>query len=102
MTGPRNIVSTGLACAFVEFQPQRWYYLLEEDDAPACSWDWREHAEAFGPFATQDAAVQHLSDNHPNPGGWSTEPYSDTLTQDEILCAAITNAQAPLPTAARK
>jgi hypothetical protein len=37
--------------------------------APKNSWDWREHARAYGPFPSQDAAVKHLQSNHANPGG---------------------------------
>jgi len=45
-----------------------WYYELQE-------WPYgeTEEYETFGPFDTFKEAEAHLSSNHANPGGWSTE-----------------------------
>ncbi|HSR22743.1 MAG TPA: hypothetical protein VLW53_04280 [Candidatus Eisenbacteria bacterium] len=72
-------MSTGLECTFIEVKPGRWYYLLEDWDAPKGAFDWREYATAYGPFDTENEAAEHLDDNHANPGGWSRTPYSRGL-----------------------
>lgn len=65
-------MSTGLNCVFIEPKPGTWYYVLEHGFAPKNAWDWREYASCYGPFSSEDAAIEHLSDNHANPGGWGT------------------------------
>lgn len=62
-------MSTGLNCQLIEPTAGEWWYILENYNAPKTAWDWREYASAYGPFATYDAACEHLSDNHANPGG---------------------------------
>ena len=42
-------MSTGLECRFIEAKPL----------------DWREHATAYGPFDTEDEAVEHLVGRFP-------------------------------------
>lgn len=62
-------MSTNLECCFLERQPGQWFYLLEsgwDEDA----FDWREEADVYGPFDSQEKAYEHLRDNHPNPGGF--------------------------------
>lgn len=66
-------MSTGCECLFFQWEPDEWYYLLEDYNAPKNSWDWRGHATCYGPFGSKDAAVAHLDANHANPGGWSTD-----------------------------
>lgn len=68
-------MSTGLECVIEEKEPGRWFYVLERWDAPKNAWDWREHADTYGPFASDEAAIDHLRDNHPNPGGYGVIPY---------------------------
>ena len=80
-------MSTGLNCAFVEVKPGCWYYLLEDWDSPKGAFDWREHTTAYGPFDTEDDAVEHLDDNHANPGGWSRTPYQPGSEPDGALGA---------------
>lgn len=91
-------MSTGCECQFLEIERDRWYYLLEDCNAPKNSWDWREHATAYGPFSSQELAEKHLRDNHANPGGSSvTElpPGQDKvdLSSDETLRQLIETAQ---------
>lgn len=62
---------------FVEEKPGRWHYILEDYNAPKNSWDWMEHAKAYGPFQTQYQADQHLSDHHANPGGSFTIKHTE-------------------------
>ncbi|MEW1734358.1 hypothetical protein AB0346_00195 [Nocardia beijingensis] len=75
-----TVASTGLACEFIEVEPGRWYYLLEEWDTPVGAFDWRQHATAYGPFASEAAADAHLTIHHANPGGMTvtaTNPDSN-------------------------
>lgn len=44
---------------FVETAPGAWYYLLQDATAPVESWDWHEHATAYGPFPSYEAASEH-------------------------------------------
>jgi len=88
-------MSTGLECRFIEVKPGRWYYLLEDWDSPKGAFDWREYATAYGPFSTEDEAVDHLSDNHANPGGWSRLPYQPGFEPDEVLTSLIDEAGDP-------
>ena len=62
-------MSTGLECEFIRTPENTWYYALQDWDCPAEAWDWRERATAYGPFVTQEAAIEHLDRNHANPGG---------------------------------
>jgi hypothetical protein len=89
-------MSTGLECSFIELANGEHYYLLERGDAPRNAWDWREYADAFGPFASFDAAYQHLSDNHCNPGGYSSGG-APIETPDEVLQRLLDNAEKPEP-----
>jgi hypothetical protein len=68
-------MSTGCNCVFVEVKPGEWFYILEDYSAPKNAWDWREYAEAYGPFPTYEVANAHLHDNHANPGGHWTHKY---------------------------
>lgn len=61
-------MSTGLDCHFFEKEPGRWYYDLE-------TWEQREQYDTYGEFATLEIALQHLHDNHANPGGYSVSHY---------------------------
>jgi hypothetical protein len=91
-------MSTGLYCQFLEVKRDQWYYLLEDGSAPKNAWDWREYATAYGPFPSEDAAIEHLHDNHANPGGWFTEKLPDGQDQAELDDTAkklIANAQSP-------
>lgn len=85
-------MSTGLACAFIEYAPGDWYYLLENDDAPSGAFDWHEYATAYGPFPSTDAADDHLGDNHANPGGYTVATYDGRRSADEVLTARIADA----------
>ena len=84
-------MSTGLECIFfsvVESNSNpvkgKWYYLLQDGNCPTSVWDWREYASCYGPFWSEDAAYEHLSRYHANPGGWSTISDVD-LDKDLVL-----------------
>lgn len=99
-------MSTGCKCSKIEVATDKWYYLLEDRNAPKNAWDWRDHATAYGPFPTDEAADQHLSDNHPNPGGSSTiklpaGEVSLDLEKDPVLKQLIETAVAPISHAQR-
>jgi hypothetical protein len=80
----------------MEVEPGSWYYLLEETNAPKNAWDWREIASAYGPFVTSDLALEHLHENHANPGGFWRLPYEAGKTLDEVLKTKIAEAVIPL------
>lgn len=93
-------MSTGLECQVIQVEPDKWYYLLEDWNSPSGAWDWREYATAYGPFSDEAAALDHLHENHPNPGGhWSMplEPGVERrdLSGDQTLAQRIAEAQAP-------
>lgn len=74
-------MSTGRECTFF-MHDNKAYYLLQDGSCPVDAWDWREYATCYGPFNDIDEAMQHLSDNHANPGGYSTQNGN---TDDELL-----------------
>jgi hypothetical protein len=59
-------MSTGADCYFVQNAEGEWTYHLQR-------WPYGETPDydKFGPFRTHEAAEQHLSENHGNPGGWA-------------------------------
>ena len=65
-------MSTNLECLFVERKNTEWYYILENYDAPKNAWSWLDYSTAFGPFNSFERAYSNLSNNHANPGGYST------------------------------
>lgn len=90
-------MSTGCNCLFLQVEPQKWYYVLEDSSAPKNAWDWRENSTAYGPFSTEDLADQHLRDNHANPGGAEFPPLPDgvlklNLEKDPTLKELIEKA----------
>jgi hypothetical protein len=85
-------MSTNSECDFIEIAPGKWYYVLEDYDAPKNSFDWREHASCFGPFRTEEAADAHLRDNHANPGGSCSCPYEDGYKMDEVMEKLVKSA----------
>jgi hypothetical protein len=87
-------MSTGCNCSFEEVEPGKWWYVLEDTYAPKNSWDWREYADAYGPFSTLDIAVKHLHDNHANPGGWSEYSYNpeNPYKADEVMTRLMADA----------
>lgn len=86
-------MSTNSECEFVEVKPNEWYYILEHTHAPQNSWDWREYASCWGPFSTVDEAVGHLGKHHANPGGWSTDEYTEGRVSDEVEKKLIAGAR---------
>jgi len=86
-------MSTGLNCEFIEIELCKWYYVLEDWDAPKNAWDWREYATAYGPFSFLNGAKKHLRDHHANPGGYSSQKYQDGFKPDEVLLELIKNAR---------
>lgn len=95
-------MSSGLNCDFVQAETEKWYYVLEDYNAPKHSWDWHAHAQACGPFLTEDVANEHLRNNHSNPGGSSTYRLPEgvekmDLSKDPLLANLIGNAEPPEP-----
>lgn len=83
-------MSTGLECAFVKLTTTgEWWYLLENWDSPKGACDWREYASAYGPFASEEEADEHLRQNHANPGGGWTD---DQCTPDDVVERLIKEA----------
>ena len=77
-------MSSGMECNFFEAEPGKWFYILQNWDCPAGAWDWREYASCCGGFPSEEAAREHLRENHSNPGGSSTYGY-DELRSDGTL-----------------
>lgn len=67
-------MSTNSECMFFEAEPDKWFYALEQQYGFKGG-DWTEDAYVAGPFPTVDAAIEHLHDNHANPGGHSEIPF---------------------------
>ena len=93
-------MSTNSECSIIEVSTNKWFYILEDYNAPKNAWDWREHASAYGPFPSEEAAIKHLDDNHANPGGFGTSPLPQGVTtrdldKDATLKALIEGASAP-------
>lgn len=86
-------MSTGLECCFVEVEPGSWFYVLQNWDCPAQTWDWREFATGYGPFESLEAAREHLRSNHANPGGHSVRPYDADAKPDEVELALLAEAR---------
>ena len=68
-------MSTGADCIIIEKKPGEWHYRLQHWPYGECP----EYSE-YGPFNSEDSAILHLSDNHANPGGWSTYHYEEVKT----------------------
>jgi hypothetical protein len=84
-------MSTGLECVFYEIEAKgEHFYILQNWDCPKGAYNWMEYAKAYGPFKSFDAADQHLSDNHANPGGFWRRKYTEgsSETVDRLLAEA--------------
>lgn len=93
-------MSTNSECTFIQVTVDKWYYLLEDYNAPKNSFDWREHASSYGPFPNEEVAHEHLDNNHANPGGYGTCKLSQgqvsvDLEKDPTLKRLIESAQPP-------
>ncbi|MFE3268894.1 hypothetical protein [Streptomyces sp. NPDC059215] len=86
-------MSTGLECEFIEVNPGRWYYVLENWDALKGAFDWREHSTAYGPFVSHDSAADHLDREHANPGGYEISRYTDGFEPDAVLAALLADSR---------
>ena len=83
-------MSSGLECAFVKLTTTgEWWYMLENWDSPKGASDWREYANAYGPFTSEEEADEHLRANHANPGGSSTD---DAYEPDDVMLRLIQEA----------
>ena len=65
-------MSTGADCSFYETK-KGWYYEYQQ-------WPYGENPDydKHGPFRSQDAAINHMDRNYPNPGGWTSSPLKDS------------------------
>jgi hypothetical protein len=98
-------MSTNSECEFIQVKGDEWFYVLEHyrcDDEDDDGWydhgDWRLNATAYGPFASQEKADEHLDEKHPNPGGSSTQALPDgvdelDLSKDPMLERLIVAAR---------
>ncbi len=68
-------MSIGLECCFVERNFGEWYYLLENSTTPKNAYDWRDYANAYGPFKSQDLAHKDLIANHSSLDRFSVINY---------------------------
>jgi hypothetical protein len=94
-------MSTNSNCEFIQVKTDKWFYVLEDYNAPKNAWDWREYAVAYGPFGTEDKAHDHLDNNHANPGGWNVKSLPEgvselDISKDEILTRLIAEARSPV------
>lgn len=64
-------MSTGADCYFIEPEPDKWYYKIQQYPYGAT-----EEYDTEGPFSTLDKAEKHLQMNYANPGGWSVHPFA--------------------------
>lgn len=78
-------MSTNSECLFQEVEPGKWYYVLENCSAPKNAWDWREYAACYGPFGAFEAANEHLSRCHANPGGYSKQGFEPGYQPDKVM-----------------
>lgn len=65
-------MSTGADCHFWEEKPGRWFYKLQR-------WpygEWPDY-DTFGPFRSEELAIDHLRGHHANPGGYSISHYEE-------------------------
>jgi len=91
-------MSVNTECEFVEVESGKWYYLLEDHDAPGNAFDWRENAKAYGPFKTCEAALDHLDEHFSNPGAFVESPLPVgmaklDLASDPVLSQLIEGAR---------
>lgn len=93
-------MSTNSECLFVQKSTDEWYYILESPFKDDGDYDWLDTAQAYGPFPTEDAADEHLRDNHPNPGGSNSQPLPEgvseiDLSKDDQIKRLLSEAQSP-------
>jgi hypothetical protein len=87
-------MSTGLECLYIEWEPGKWYYVLEDYPGTKCG-DWLDAATAEGPFASFEAAYEHLHANNANPGGFCREDYTAPNNPESRLGELIAEAKRP-------
>lgn len=87
-------MSTNSECLLIEVAPGKWYFVLEDYHAPKNAWDWREHAVAYGPFPTLEAAETEFR-FHANPGGSWTTPFEEGYKMDATMLRLTTEARKP-------
>jgi hypothetical protein len=63
-------MSTGADCQIIERKPGEWTLRLQ-----CYPYGCNEEYQTFGPFKSEDAAIEYLDDNFANPGGWTTTYY---------------------------
>ena len=85
-------MSTGYECEFIEPVKGSWYYILQRWDCPVGAWDWREYANAFGPFDSFDDAQEHRRTRQANPGGFDKILFSDCRI-DDVMKKLISSAR---------
>jgi len=64
-------MSTGADCMIIEREPGKWWYSLQDYPYGAT-----ETYTKYGPFKSEDEAINHLDKNHANPGSFNVFPLS--------------------------
>ena len=63
-------MSTGADCHIREVAENQWHYTLQ-----CYPYGATEEYDRYGPFPTEQDAIDHLDDNHANPGGWCSSSF---------------------------
>jgi len=58
---------------FIEREKSKWYYIIEDEDAPMMAWRWTDYAIAYGPFMSFDEAANNFTCFH------KMEPFDETV-----------------------
>ena len=77
----------------VEWEPRRWYWLMEQRHAHPPDEDWRKGAKVFGPFGSVGEAEAHLSLK--GGGDYDIRRFSRGMKRDPVLAEAVAAAQEP-------
>lgn len=85
-------MSTEFECQVIEIETGEWFYILQNWNCQVGAGDWREYATSFGPFGKQEAALDHLRETQPNPGGYQTNESASTVG-DPTLARLVSEAR---------
>ncbi|MCU0951150.1 MAG: hypothetical protein MUC68_08795 [Burkholderiaceae bacterium] len=81
-------MSTSLECQIIEIRPGAWYYLAEPAMARGLTYDWREQSRATGPFASSDAAAEHIQQHYADAGEHWIVALPDGVAQRDLSSPA--------------
>lgn len=72
---PARVSSLQRYCHFYKAQDDSWYFELADQE-----YGERHQATTYGPFNSEDSAIEYLHANFSNPGGWSTDDSGNSPT----------------------